>query len=195
LSTWTTPATFTASSTLTAATLNAEIKDHLNWLKGAFDQLNVTTDTAKAKITPALVGCEAYNSSAITLTTAILTVLPMNSERFDSDAFHDTATNNSRLTIPTGMGGYYLIGGKVQWAANLTGNRLALIFKNNATNLAYNNYQAGNVEARCTPVTLSLMAATDYVELYAYQNSGGNLDVEVNAEASPVFWLHRISST
>jgi hypothetical protein len=34
--------------------------------------------------------------------------LAFNSERFDTDAFHDNSTNNSRLTIPTGMGGTML---------------------------------------------------------------------------------------
>jgi hypothetical protein len=193
LSTWTVPASF-AYTTITAATLNTEIRDHLNWLKGAFTQLNVTTDTAKAQITPALCGVEAYSSVAIGLSDAIITTLLMDSERWDSNGFHNVLTNTTRLTIPTGMGGYYLIGGKLQWAANATGNRLALIFKNGGINLAYNNFRAGNVQARSAPVTLSLLAATDYVELLAYQDSGGILNVEANAEASPVFWLHRVAS-
>lgn len=30
-------------------------------------------------------------------------------EHYDTDAFHDNSTNNSRLTVPTGLGGTYLI--------------------------------------------------------------------------------------
>jgi hypothetical protein len=46
LSSWTSPITFT-SSTLTAAQINTEVRDHLNFLKGALDLLtgSTTADT------------------------------------------------------------------------------------------------------------------------------------------------------
>lgn len=54
------------------------------------------------------VGAKAYNSTTqnINNTTAALT---FNSEEFDTDGFHDTGSNTSRMTIPTGKGGKYLL--------------------------------------------------------------------------------------
>jgi len=50
MSTWTAPITFTAASVLTAAQMNAEVRDHLTFLKGALDQLTngTTADTGTA---------------------------------------------------------------------------------------------------------------------------------------------------
>lgn len=39
---------------------------------------------------------------------SIYTAIPMNSEYIDTDGFHDSVTNNTRMTIPTGLGGVYL---------------------------------------------------------------------------------------
>jgi hypothetical protein len=35
--------------------------------------------------------------------------LPWDNEQFDTDAYHDTSTNNSRITIPSSMDGRYVI--------------------------------------------------------------------------------------
>jgi hypothetical protein len=47
MSTWTTPITWTAASVVTAAQMNAEIRDHANFLKGSIDTLTngTTADT------------------------------------------------------------------------------------------------------------------------------------------------------
>lgn len=50
MSTWTTPITWTAGQTVTAAQMNTETRDHLNWAKGALDQLNVTSDVAPSNL-------------------------------------------------------------------------------------------------------------------------------------------------
>lgn len=49
-------------------------------------------------------GCIAYKSAALTaqnLTTA--TAMVFNSDSYDTDAWHDTGSNTSRLTVPTGV--------------------------------------------------------------------------------------------
>jgi hypothetical protein len=49
VSTWTAPITFSSGTILTAAQLNAEIRDHANFLKGALDILtgSTTADTGQ----------------------------------------------------------------------------------------------------------------------------------------------------
>ena len=74
MSTWTTPITFTAS-TLTAAQMNAEVRDHLNFVKGALDLLtnSTTADTGvtmsiqvhRTTVTDACVGSFVTPVSAV----------------------------------------------------------------------------------------------------------------------------------
>jgi hypothetical protein len=58
------------------------------------------------------VGCSANGLTALT-NGATTYSLAMTAEAFDTDAFHDNSTNNTRFTIPTGKGGKYQINFKV----------------------------------------------------------------------------------
>jgi hypothetical protein len=59
-------------------------------------------------------GCHVYHNADQTITNATLTAINFNSERFDTDAFHDNSTNNTRLTIPSGKGGKYVAGASIR---------------------------------------------------------------------------------
>ena len=132
--------------------------------------------------TPPFVGCSLYKSAAQTISNTTFTALTFNSESFDTDAFHSTATNTSRITIPAGKAGKYLLHGTIGYGAGSNGSTLrsAAIYKNGAAEkyvvvtLGVGNDDAGRLSFACT---LDL-AVADYVELYFYQASGGNLDVE-----------------
>lgn len=121
-------------------------------------------------------GC-AFHNTTQALVTATFTALNFNSEDFQTGTLHSTVTNNSRVTIATA--GVYCFTGTVAFAANATGQRVIVIKVNGTTyydKLAFPNNGAGNTfEAQITKL-LSL-AAGDYVELFAYQDSGGNLNV------------------
>ena len=52
------------------------------------------------------------------------------SEDFDTDGFHSTSSNTSRITIPSGKGGKYLLVAQTTFASNATGVRIWKIFKN-----------------------------------------------------------------
>jgi hypothetical protein len=199
LATWTTPKTWT-NAAVTSAEFNAHIRDNETWLKGAFTQLNVTSDSAKAKITPALMGARAYKGADQTLTTAVQTAVTLDNESFDSDAFHDNAVNNTRFTIPASSAGYYMVGATVLFASNNAGRRIIWLYA--PTGLTGGTYFAANEMnststggSYVTTAALVQLAAADYIELVAYQNSGGNLNITSVADASPVMWIHRISST
>lgn len=58
----------------------------------------------------AFVGVKAYNSTTQNTNNA-QAVLTMDSEEFDTDGFHSTSSQTSRLTVPAGKGGYYLVVG------------------------------------------------------------------------------------
>lgn len=116
-------------------------------------------------------------------------VVAYNSERFDNDVIHDTATNNSRLTCKTA--GAYLIGATGEFAASAAGVRELQIRVNGATVIDVQrgpNHGAGLV-ARLEVTTLYEFAVNDYVEVVAYQDSGGNLNLNSGANYTPEFWM------
>lgn len=140
-------------------------------------------------------GARVHNSAVQAIATATWTSITFDTERFDTDAFHSTATNTSRLTIPTT--GYYFIGADLSLAANATGTaRFCRFFLNGTTRIggeqgAGYTPVAGNV-IRFNPSTIYSLTATNYVEVQLFQDSGGNLNSEVTANSTPEFYIHRI---
>lgn len=164
---------------------------------GTFDNLPIgttgqvlTADTtvspykvkwATAASTPTFVGCSLYNSGNYTISNNTDTKLGFDTEFFDTDGFHSTSTNTSRITIPSGKAGKYLVCVFSGFAANTTGNRQLSIWRNNFTgtpsrafNLLFTGSNAGPAMAGSAIIDL---AVGDYVEAVVYQNSGGNLTV------------------
>jgi hypothetical protein len=128
------------------------------------------------------IGAAAYATAAQTLTTATWTALNLaTGERFDTDGFHDPSTNSSRFTIPAGLGGKYVVNCGYTIEFNATNLRyLAVRVNGNAvTGTGYLDFTEGHSstnQALAGSITLDLYP-NDYVEVYAYQDSGGNLNV------------------
>lgn len=62
-----------------------------------------------APSTPAFVGCSVYaNATSISFTNGVEAKITYSAEDFDTDGFHSTSTNTSRITIPSGKAGKYL---------------------------------------------------------------------------------------
>lgn len=119
-------------------------------------------------------------------------VLALNSERWDTADQHDLAVNNSRLTCKSA--GKYFVFGNVQFAANAVGSRGLQIIKNAVGGIgtAYALEFIGTNPASTTSIcimTVMDLEVGDYVELQAYQDSGGNLNVQVNTADSPEFGM------
>lgn len=91
-------------------------------------------------------------------TTQSSGVLAFNTESYDTNGFHDTVTNNSRLTVPAGLGGKYLL---VGWAESGTGGVIS-IRKNGSANAvaAHNTTYAGTISY------IDDAVSGDYYELY-----------------------------
>lgn len=132
--------------------------------------------------------CRVYNSGVITLTTGVAAVLTFDSERFDSASLHNTASNTSRIVAVSV--GKWLVGCCLDFAPNATGFRQAYIRLNGTTVIAASLQAAvSGVNVQMAFSTIyETTVATDYFEVIAFQNSGGNLNISASGHYSPEFW-------
>jgi hypothetical protein len=121
---------------------------------------------------PSFVGANASaNGVSWTYTNGTRVVLPLASEGYDTDNFHSTSTNNSRITIPTGKGGKYLFNGNC-FITTTPGYGFLFLYKNGATvpdselfgGVLMNYYNNGNMRYNGTAVVTA--NAGDYFELF-----------------------------
>ena len=123
----------------------------------------------------------AYAAAAQTLTTGTVTLVPFDTEAYDSDGMHSTSSNTSRLVVNTG--GLYWCSFGVTFATNATSWRYLNIRKNAAGAPAggtsvYQGFVPGLAVSN-NNITASfdlVLAAGDYLEVFASQNSGANLN-------------------
>jgi hypothetical protein len=130
------------------------------------------------------VGCQAEKiSSAQSLTNNTESAVTFNSEVFDTDGFHDNSTNNSRITIPSGKAGKYLLTAQISFAANATGARVVK-FKKNGSDFMLGNVIAAAPATDFTVInnsTLVNASVGDYFEVFALQSSGGSLNLNFSS--------------
>ena len=137
------------------------------------------------------IGAKAYHNTAQSINDSTLTALSLNSERWDTDTIHDNSTNNSRLTCKTA--GKYLITGCVEWQDGGAGARVTWIRLNGATKIAeYVPSASTTVDLAATITTVYNMAVNDYVELIAYQDSGGALNVQNSPNGATEFMMVKV---
>lgn len=133
-----------------------------------------------------------FHNANQAVTSGTPLVLAFNSERYDNDSIHDLVTNNSRLTCNTA--GKYRISANVEIAANATGARIVELLLNGSVVIAR------TAVAATAAVNQSLLVACDYdlvvgnyVEVRVTQDSGGSLNVLVQANWSPEFSMLRVA--
>jgi hypothetical protein len=131
-----------------------------------------------------------YKSADQTSISTSYVLLTWNTEDSDALGMHDNSTNNSRLTVPTGQGGLYMVTGYFQlldFAAQGGGN-VFLMFRKNAagsstggTHLCDFNGWGGNanVQLHTTPNCTATLAAGDYVEAFARTAQGASASAYV----------------
>jgi hypothetical protein len=103
-----------------------------------------------------------------------------NSETYDVGGY---AASGSTITIPSGKGGYYLVIGWAYFDANATGVRNCKIYKNgSATYLSRGWASNATVYPQVGIQNVVAAAATDTLEFYVYQSSGGNLTLYVDPD-------------
>lgn len=123
--------------------------------------------------------CNISNSAAQSVANAAYTALNFDTEEVDNYALHSTSSNTSRITIL--YSARYRVSYSLQFAANATGIRTGRIRRDGATLLwnAESVPTAGaGVDTTVQGSFVVKLDATQYIELEAYQDSGGALNMQ-----------------
>jgi hypothetical protein len=145
------------------------------------------------------VGCSVYHTGSQSFSNSTITEIAFNAERFDTDAFHDNSTNNTRLTIPTGKGGKYIVSFSVRVDAGSTGGINIRFRKNGSTNVVIHNLvtsDAGGARFSSMSSQVLDLVATDYIEVVIQNASGGSASIDNTSSGtgdySPEFSLYKV---
>lgn len=158
---WTTPRTWVAGETVTASLLNTHLRDNLTELRSSLT-------------------CRAYRSTAQSIPNNTNTLLSMDAETSDTPNWHSTSANTDRITPD--VAGLYLIVGQVVFAANSTGVRQAILYRNGTSGQYIASQGRGTTVSATEAVDVNVMGVypangtTDYFGIALYQNSGGALN-------------------
>lgn len=130
------------------------------------------------------VGARAKRSSTASC-NATFSAVDLNAEDFDTDSFHDNSTNPSRMTIPTGQDGIYLIGCA---AALTTIDPVAVRIVLNGSTILTVAQADGFQDSGISAQTVYELAASDYIEMHVATPTTKTLlgDQSVN------LWLTRL---
>jgi phage-related tail fiber protein len=144
-----------------------------------------------ATATPTFVGVNATRtnvSTAITANTGLL--IAFTTEEFDTNGFHDNATNNTRLTIPTGYAGKYIISGWLSNPNSPGSYQLLRVYKNGAqytTGGVREGEYVRNSSGTAQPFGFSqtiTASVGDYFELQYQQNNSETVNIWSNFQLS-----------
>lgn len=170
----------------------SDLKDHLDVqareIRNWFNATHIGTDKIHIGDNPS---ARVYHSVSQSIANSSYVALAFNSETFDTDTIHDTVTNNSRLTAKTP--GKYFICGNIRFAGNSVGFR-GVTIKLNGVDIIADIESPNNGVDFLSLIISSVynLSVNDYVELLAYQNSGGALNVEAFGKYSPHFMMVRV---
>lgn len=139
------------------------------------------------------VGCRVYASAAQTISNATDTKLAYANESFDTDGFHSNVTNNTRITIPAGLGGYYKVTANSGFLSNASGRRIMAIALNGSIVSQIETSANASAEPAASLTDTYSLAAADYLEINVFQTSGGNLNTS-GAAIREFFQVERIGS-
>jgi hypothetical protein len=172
--------TWSAFEVLTAADMNTYTRDNGRWLSHS------ATGGAPC--------CRVFNSTSIT-GIGSGAAITFDSESFDVGGMHSTVTSTERLTVPTGGGGLYMLGGmaRLQAAYDGSGNgEVGLqIVVNGTTTIGVTRVVNEFATSRTWYVNVTAvwrMSAGDYATLQVGYLNQTNVDVIAGTNYSPTFW-------
>ena len=193
---------FTARKNSTGSTFGPRAR--LNLIEGAGVTLTVVDDAANDEIdvtitaaAAAFSGARVYRTTAQTAIGAsdTLTAVAFTAEEFDTDAYHDNATNNSRLTVNAAV--YHEIGCNIALSnTDITTKTFSVeITLNGTTNICHWQIKddgTGATHHANLKTIWKCAASTDYFEVRVATTDATGVDVIALTSSEPVFWIRKI---
>ena len=160
---WTAPSTWVAGAILTAAQLNEQLRDNMNFLA-----------------VPNM--CRARSTTATGIPTSVATVVPLAAaDSYDTAAMHSPTVNNSRVTVNL-IGVYSITGELYIEGFNSGSQRIIIIYKNGAEIQSVTVPPPGAFISRLNITILDYASsATDYYEMYAYHDRAAGVGLNLSA--------------
>jgi len=149
---------------------------------GTAGQIKRVNAAATAPMWGGIVYGSIYAAVDTTAATGANTVVEMDTSSINVDGFVGAPVND-RITIPAGFSGYYLAHYYVQIEANAAGYRTVKLRRNaglvdiDNTTIRMEAVNGGDTQIAATAIIHA--DATDYITICVWQNSGGDLDVEL----------------
>jgi hypothetical protein len=175
------PGTTTGDLAYSSATANTNTRLGI----GSTGQVLTVAAGVPSWATPAAagyVGVGVTKSADQSLTNATYTAISWDGEGWDTNSFHDNATNNSRVTIPSGKAGKYLVEITFNFAASGVGSiRLVNLYKNGVGTGDVNFSPNPTFNAAAVFSKVLDLAVSDYIQAFAYQDSGGALNLKATS--------------
>lgn len=128
-------------------------------------------------------GCAVYHNASQAIAGAGTgAALAFNTEETDTDGYHDTVTNNSRITVPTGLGGLYCVTAYCRWESGSVTTPIVGVWKNGVPVVRQVGFTT--TYASFFASTTLFLAAGDYVQMFAAHFTGANRNVDVVTPAA-----------
>lgn len=129
--------------------------------------------------------CQAYHSSNQSIGNDEISTVALNSERYDSELMHDAVTNNERITFRTA--GLYVVTFVCAFAANATGDRIAVISRNGVETMGGSGRKAASAsfETGLSVTVQEFFEEGEFVEAHVKQDAGTSLNL-IAARYSPI---------
>lgn len=138
-----------------------------------------------------VIGIKLSYSENQTIPSATGTAITFDTVEEDTSGFYNSS-NPTRITIPEGGDGYYIVEGYLVYTPSTTGYRDVAIYLNGSQ---YTIYRGVATDVYSTPcfITIALkLSAGDYLELFAGHTAGTDLYVVNNDDIDPYFAAYRI---
>jgi hypothetical protein len=119
----------------------------------------------------------AINSCCATVPSSGFHFMTYDGEAYDTADLHSTSTNTSRLTAPSA--GIYRISAHQSWEGNVSGDRLLDLMLNGQSTQARDTSPGTSSDTGQSVSTELKLAAGDFVQVIAIQDSGSPLSVHL----------------
>lgn len=175
--------TFNPSSTTPGINFGSEAGDPSTpangdvWYNSTSEKFRGRENGANADLLGSDISVRVRKSAGQSIANNSNTILTWNTEDYDTDAMHDNAVNNSRLTFQTA--GKFLVICNNDWAIGSVGVRSLVIIKNGVDRIAASKTDASSLGSSFYSASvIDDFIVGDFVECEVLQSSGGSLNID-----------------